>query len=447
MLARWKVRRLSAFFTAVMLALLALLMLSVRTLLRASEERERIVRTSSDDRALVDQVLLDAEQMTADLDTSRERDPDLLLTRQRAARAAFNHALETLVDRASTVEGRMLLAKIGQDARAYEAALDLAESMRERPLESTETHHAVEARLPAAREALDASLARFIAHEVELIDGVYRATRSSTRRATTLIIGIGTVALVASSTLGWRLTRTLTECEQHEHAALGREHDATATRDEVLRIISHDLRSPLGAVLLKATTIRTGAAPDAAKQAQAIEEIVMRMDRLVKGLLDLTAIETGRFVLRQERCEAGDLVATTEHVVGAAAATKSIRLDVDPSARDVVLADRERVAHVLSILVDNAIKFTAEQGLVTVSASRVGADVRFFVKDTGCGIAPEHLPHVFERSWKAEVGGKTGGGLGLYIAKRIVEAHGGTVGVESTPGAGSSFFFRLQAVS
>jgi signal transduction histidine kinase len=101
------------------------------------------------------------------------------------------------------------------------------------------------------------------------------------------------------------------------------------------------------------------------------------------------------------------------------------------------------VQQVLSNLVDNAIKFSAEHGTIAVSASRVGADMRFVVRDTGRGIAPEHLPHVFERSWKAEIGGKRSAGLGLYIAKHIVEAHGGAIWVESAPGAGSSFSFTL----
>jgi signal transduction histidine kinase len=107
-----------------------------------------------------------------------------------------------------------------------------------------------------------------------------------------------------------------------------------------------------------------------------------------------------------------------------------------------VLADRKRVLQVFSNLIGNALRYTPEGGRITVRARREGRFVRFFVSDTGKGIAPEHLPHLFERYWQPK-GTREGAGLGLPIAKGIVEAHGGYILVESEPGRGSTFSFTL----
>jgi signal transduction histidine kinase len=107
-----------------------------------------------------------------------------------------------------------------------------------------------------------------------------------------------------------------------------------------------------------------------------------------------------------------------------------------------VWADRVRVLQVFSNLIGNALRFTSEGGRVTVRVRREGKWVRFGVSDTGKGIAPEHLPHLFDRYWQAK-GSREGAGLGLPIAKGLVEAHGGHILVESTPGQGSTFSFTL----
>ncbi len=261
-----------------------------------------------------------------------------------------------------------------------------------------------------------------------------------TSRAIAVIIASSALWLIASGALIAGFARAV----RRERAALERARTANVARDETLSIVAHDLRSPLGAVLLKATMIRSAAPPAIAKQAESIELIVMRMERYIRSLLDVANLDAGQLAISPQRCDADELVTRTAESFAALAASKSIHMDV-AHPRELVLADRERMLQVLSNLVDNAIKFTAEHGTVTICTDRAGAEVRFCVKDTGRGIRPEHLPHLFERSWKAEPGGKRGTGLGLYVANRIVEAHGGRMWAESSPGAGSTFAFTLPA--
>jgi signal transduction histidine kinase len=146
------------------------------------------------------------------------------------------------------------------------------------------------------------------------------------------------------------------------------------------------------------------------------------------------------------RCQLEAVIAETIDTFNPAASERNIRLEQDVAPRDLeARADRERLVQVLSNLVGNALKFTPDGGAIRVSARKEGRRVRFEVRDTGPGIAPDHLPHLFDRYWKADVRGARGAGLGLYIAKGIVEAHGGRIWVESQPGKGSSFQFELLA--
>jgi signal transduction histidine kinase len=168
------------------------------------------------------------------------------------------------------------------------------------------------------------------------------------------------------------------------------------------------------------------------------------MYRLVHDLLDVAAIEAGQLPVTKSPLSADALVTDALELLRPLAAAKGIALVGDvPPGLPTVAADRERVLQVFSNLGGNAVKFTARDGRVEIRATGRDRAVEFVVRDTGSGIRPEDLPHVFERFWQARKRERAGVGLGLAIVKGIIEAHGGEIHVDSEPGKGSRFAFTL----
>ncbi|MFL5383484.1 MAG: ATP-binding protein [Longimicrobiaceae bacterium] len=232
-----------------------------------------------------------------------------------------------------------------------------------------------------------------------------------------------------------------------EHQARTAAEAAVRARDEVLRIVAHDIGNSLSAVKIHALVLeRTLPAGDgeARKRTTAIRDLTVQMDRLRQDLLDVAAIEAGRLAVEPVELEVDAVVAEAVEALAGVAAEKGVALSAaveDGLPR--VFADRERVLQVLANLAGNAVKFTPSGGRVEVSAARAGDEVRVAVRDTGPGIAAEDLPYVFDRFWQARSTRRAGAGLGLAIAKGIVEAHGGAISAESIAGEGSTFAFTL----
>jgi signal transduction histidine kinase len=199
---------------------------------------------------------------------------------------------------------------------------------------------------------------------------------------------------------------------------------------------------------MKAALLQLGADPEKTRaQAASIEKLGMRMEYLIRSMLDVTTIEAGKFSVMPASCAVDDLLGETMEMFEGLAASKQIRLE--PRVREpglAIHADRERVLQVLSNIIGNALRFTPQGGHVTLSVSRQAEAVRFAVLDTGPGIRREHLSSVFDRFWKDETVPKKGTGLGLFIAKGIIDAHGGRIWVESEPGQGASFYFTLPVI-
>jgi signal transduction histidine kinase len=172
------------------------------------------------------------------------------------------------------------------------------------------------------------------------------------------------------------------------------------------------------------------------------------MNRLIEDLLDVALMEAGQLTIERAQLSASGLVVEAVEMQRPLASSSSIelRVEVDPDVPDV-LGDRDRLLQVFENLIGNAIKFTNAGGRITAGAASRDEDVVFRVADTGCGIASENLPRVFDRFWQATRAGRQGAGLGLAITKGIVEAHGGRIWVESTAGSGSTFFFAIPRVS
>jgi len=221
---------------------------------------------------------------------------------------------------------------------------------------------------------------------------------------------------------------------------------AVTARDQVLRIVAHDLRNPLATILQSAELARRGSEPERLnKRLDVISRAAMRMDHLIQDLLDVSLIEAGQLKIEADRVSASEVVldAVDMQMPLASSSDLDIRVAVAHEG-DVLWANRERLHEVLENLIGNAIKFTEAGGHITVGAASRDGDVLFSVADTGCGIAVENLPHVFDPFWQVvPKAGNLGAGLGLPITKGIVEAHGGRIWVESTLGRGSTFFFTI----
>jgi signal transduction histidine kinase len=226
---------------------------------------------------------------------------------------------------------------------------------------------------------------------------------------------------------------------------------ATRLRDQVLGVVAHDLRNPLSSILLQVDALkRHGPEPErrSQKPREAIRGAVIRMNRLIQDLLDVALMESGQLTIERARLSVRELIVDAVEMQRPLASSSSLELRVDVD-RDVpeVWGDRERLLQVFENLIGNAIKFTEAGGRITAGAASRDHDVVFWVADTGGGIASEHLPRVFDRFWQATKAGRQGAGLGLPITKGIVEAHGGRIWVESTPGRGTTFSFSIPKTS
>jgi signal transduction histidine kinase len=220
---------------------------------------------------------------------------------------------------------------------------------------------------------------------------------------------------------------------------------AVRLRDDVLAIVSHELRNPLSALSIIANLLLQPSLSSERRvqQVETIRRLTVRMTNLVKNLLDVGTIETGLLAVRASPQDVPGLLGETLEALKPLAAEKGIRLESDAGGVPRVAADRDWILRVLANLVENGLKFTSQGGRVSVRARAAGPACIFTVEDTGCGIAPSDLPHVFDRYWRGDISARSGAGLGLAIAKGVVNAHGGRIWVESTPGKGSAFHFTL----
>ena len=168
------------------------------------------------------------------------------------------------------------------------------------------------------------------------------------------------------------------------------------------------------------------------------------MNRLIQDLLDVSLIETGQFPIQRARLSGGALIveAVETQKILATSSSVELRLDVEMGVPEI-WGQHDRLLQVFENLIGNAIKFTTAGGRITVGAASNDQEVVFWVADSGPGIAPDDLPHVFDRFWQATKGDRRGAGLGLPITKGIVEGHGGRLWAESTLGQGSTFFFSI----
>lgn len=272
--------------------------------------------------------------------------------------------------------------------------------------------------------------------------------------------------VVRNETLG-TLTFGSTRTDRHYHQAdlslareLGRSaglaldnarlyrqaEQAIASRDDVLAVVSHDLRNPVNRVRMAAEALlETGQVHDSGRRTLGmVIRAADEMNHLIGDLLDVARIEAGTLSIDRETVALADLMEQVEESHEAAARKRKVAWRVDcPDPPVTVTADEDRLLQALGNLVGNALKFTPEGGEVRVEVVAVEGAVRIAVRDTGPGMDPSQLAHVFDRFWQGHVGDRRGAGLGLAIARGIAEAHQGRLWLESEAGQGTTAWLEL----
>ncbi|MBA2670586.1 MAG: GAF domain-containing sensor histidine kinase [Gemmatimonadetes bacterium] len=228
---------------------------------------------------------------------------------------------------------------------------------------------------------------------------------------------------------------------------------ALIMRDEVLGVVSHDLRNPVHTVSLASAMLLEllEDGPEHAETRQHLDIIfraAQQMDGLIRDLLDAASIGAGRLSVKLGRHDADALLHAAGDVLRPIVEEAGLRFDVDVApGGTAVLADPNRIVQLLSNLVGNAVKFTEPGGTLRIAAEPAPDGMQFIVSDSGAGIPEDELAHIFERFWRAERTSQLGAGLGLAISKGIVEAHNGQLRVESRVGEGTTFYFTLPTVA
>lgn len=229
-----------------------------------------------------------------------------------------------------------------------------------------------------------------------------------------------------------------------------REQQAVRARDELVAVVSHDLRNPMTVISMLCGMMQKTFSSDGTHTSRRIssaidtmQQAATRMNVLLEDLLDTSKIEAGRYVVKLVVLDVSQMFEEAYALLAPLAMEKGIDLSFNAEPGLLINGDPERLFQVLSNLIGNAIKFTPRQGNIGISAMSTDEAIVFSVRDSGEGIAPEHLPHVFDRYWTQADNNPTGSGLGLYITQGIVQAHGGKIVAESELGRGSEFRFTV----
>ena len=232
--------------------------------------------------------------------------------------------------------------------------------------------------------------------------------------------------------------------------ALSRAVIERARHQEVLAMVTHELRNPLAVTPVNAQFLAESVDAETRAAAVDVQHSAARMARLLSDLLDGARIDAGTLLVVTAPHDVGALLREIRALYTPLFEARQLSFTVDapaPLVPGLIAFDHDRIVQVLSNLLSNAMKFTRAKGTVGLRANWHDDCVEFVVRDNGPGIAKDAQPHVFERFWQAGTESRDGLGLGLYICKTIVEAHGGRIGVESELGNGATFRFTLPGVN
>jgi signal transduction histidine kinase len=249
------------------------------------------------------------------------------------------------------------------------------------------------------------------------------------------------------NTMAASLERTLADLEERNRMLA----ESEQAKGELVSNVSHELRTPLASVLGFSALMldRDLPADERRRYLEVIRTEAHRLAALLNDLLDLQRVEQEAIELRQELVDLNNLLAAQVTLYSAQSEDHALRFE--PAGEPLLIkGDRDRLAQVIGNLLSNGIKYSPDGGEVEVGAGRIGDEVTVWVRDQGLGIPEEHQDRIFTKFFRGDVGrerGIAGTGLGLVLARQIIEAHGGEVGFESEEGAGSTFWIRLPAAT
>ncbi len=324
--------------------------------------------------------------------------------------------------------------------RRADLVIDRARDAADEVLNAARASADEKVRPPTSAARTDADLAEDRAREDEVIE----AERARADEALRKERAIG--ARILARLIPLERERT----DQFLLTERARSDQALAHRDEFLGMVSHDLRDLLNGIVLSAGVIIDNIEDhsEAAKSllgAQRIQRSAGRMSRLISDLVDIASIDAGKLSIQAVKADAAEAIREAIETWQPPAASRTITLEATALVPLRATFDHERVLQILGNLITNALKFSAPGAAVVLGLEHIGSEAVFSVRDTGAGIPVDKLELIFERFWQVGQHDRRGLGLGLYISRCLVEAHGGRIWAESEPGAGSTFYFTVPA--
>jgi len=381
------------------------------------------------------------ERLLADLQAMNER---LVLTgirEQEVAEEAGRRAAEIDATIAAIADGLIVYGPAGEVLRMNGAAQRLLGSYakEERRLGFRERAESMHIETPDGQPFPPGQLPAERALRGETVQGVGMVLHIDLDRIIRVSASAAPIRTEDGRVLG--AVATLTD--------MTAQHELQEQREDLLRAVSHDLRSPLTAIQgqaqLLARAVQHGAPPERLQVGiDAIAVSARRMNVMIQDLVDSARLEAGQMRMELSMVDLGAFIPTLLAEQGGTIQAERIRLQL-PAGLPPVRADRDRLARILLNLLSNALKYSPPDAEVTVSAARRDDQIVISITDHGPGIPPEQVPYLFQRYYRAQAGREQRGavGLGLYIARKLVEAHGGRIWVESQVGKGSTFSFSL----